>query len=272
MNADAKKEFIKELFRKILDSDETLIIDSIIEADAYGHLAGTPIEEWVRLKLLDWNIKTLYPNIFIKKFFDKIGPDKVRLKKFREEIWWGKLLISNKQIYDYCAGRTVMRWQQEGADLIFVEQENFTATPEDIVLINVKSHNNTRRSRPPNILSGQRLLELLSHNVQRNQGTLDSMNYWFIGVAYTPTDDGAIVKGVWVKDLFKLDVEKIPQINFDAAIQIQWHVEDMIEKDQTRKQFAKELALKFMEQWTHHSNYKTEKYRRLTENILKSIT
>jgi hypothetical protein len=65
----------------------------------------------------------------------------------------------------------------------------------------------------------------------------------------------------------KLDVSKLPDINFDAGIQIQCHVNKMEEREQIRKKFVLDLSNKFIKLWEHHSERKQDKYKELTERI-----
>jgi len=242
-----------------------------------GHAAGTPTESWVKDALNDMGINVFYPHEFLKDFFDNIdniGKDKlrvlnrIRISKALTNVWWGSLLATKKQIESYIANGEVKPWQQCGADLIILDGKDI----EDIILVNVKSHNSTKESRAPNIMSAQRLLEELhALSIKKGASKLNKANIWFIGVTYSPDGTNGKIVNVTVKDLFKLDVSRIPQINFDAAIQIQWHVEDMVEKKQTKEEFTKELANSFLQQWKRHSIYKDKKYIQLVKEINDSL-
>lgn len=262
---EIKKEIIKE-FGKLLKKEQ--IIHGIKAHDAYGHSAGTPMEEWVKTKLKEAGWEVYYPNEFLTKIFEKIGKNQKKIEKYRNNIWWGKLLIIKTQIKDFIDGKHLHRWQQEGADLVLIRRD-FFKDAEKIMLLNVKSHNIGRASRDPNIMSGQRLLIFLHELIQKEEveELLKNINLFFIGVDYKVSGDNGIIEGVQVKDLYKLDTSKIPQINFDAAIQIQWHVKDMVEIEQTKAQFIKRLAKTFKNRWDKHSKHKSEKYEKLVEDI-----
>ena len=60
-------------------------------------------------------------------------------------------------------------------------------------------------------------------------------------------------------------------INFDAAIQIQWHVKDMTEIEQTKLQFIERLANSFILQWRNHDMRKSEKYEKLVKDINEEL-
>lgn len=255
-----------------LDND-TIVFSTDLSRDSYGHDAGSKLEEWVRKFLLDNNWEVYYPNEFIKNFFDEIKPSPNDIDKIIQNIWWGGLLITKKQIKAYFEGKKIDRWQQEAADLILLYGDNIEFDFEKVILINVKSHEIHRASRAPNIISAQRLLEFF-HNLilqDKSKDLMDKLNYWFIGIGWEHTDKGGVIKDAIIKDLFKLDTNKIPQINFDAAIQIQWHVKDMIEKEQSKEDFILNLSYTFLTQWESHSKRKGNKYKKLVTEIVKNL-
>jgi len=267
---DIRKEIEKQ-FEAILRNGKQLTIE--VEEDAYGHLAGTRVEEWVRQRLTEQNWQIFYPNTFLEKLFSKIGKDEDRIKRALSENWWGSLLATRGQIIDFLNNRPIGRWQQEAGDLILFYGDDILNS-EKAILLNVKSHNISRKSRPPNIMSAQRLLEFLYEIVvqKRFDDRLDKVQLWFVGVGYMVEKSIANVQEVNLKDLFKLDTSRIPQINFDAAIQIQWHVKDMVEIKQTKKEFIKNLAKTFLEQWRRHAQGKEQKYAKLVQGIEKALS
>lgn len=101
---------------------------------------------------------------------------------------------------------------------------------------------------------------------------LKNAELWFLGVDYTVASEGGQVKKINIKELFKLEVAKIPQINFDAAIQIQWHVSNMIEKNQTKREFVLNLVNEFMKRWTRHSESKQKKYEKIAQSIKTNLS
>lgn len=122
-------------------------------------------------------------------------------------------------------------------------------------------------------MSAERLLKFFYSLLNRDDAyeMLEKVNLWFVGVSYDMTSTGAIASSVHIRDLFLLDLSKLPQINFDAAIQIQWHVKDMIEIAQDKFTFVEKLADTFMEQWQRHAKSKQEKYERLAKNLKDCI-
>lgn len=269
-NSNNIKQKLIAYFDSLLSSGE-IKIESLTDSEAYGHLAGTPLEVWVKSKLeKEWQI--FFPNEFLMEVFDNLKEER-KILSFLDSTWWGKLLFTPKQLKDYNSGKQVRRWQQEGADLVLFYGESIIKEPEKVILLNVKSHESTRNSRPPNIMSAQRLLQFFDFLLSKNRGEeiLNSMELWFIGVTYN-AEEGGKIERIYVKDLLKLDAMSIPQINFDAAIQIQWHVEDMIEVNQKKQDFVLTLAKEFIRRWEHHIKTKQIKYKKLTDKLIKMLS
>ena len=269
--SDEIKEKVMGQLDEIVSKD--VFIKSLNDPEAYGHSAGTPLEYWVKEQLSDKGWKVYFPNEFLSEIFDGLK-ELAAIKDFLKCVFWEKLLITKKQFEDFEQGKPLKRWQQEGADLVLFYGSNLIKEPNKVILLNVKSHELSRKSRDPNIMSAQRLIEFIKSlwNKKDGEKLLESVRLWFIGVNYAATEKGGKIKCIFVKDLFKLDVSKIPQINFDAAIQIQWHVENMIEKEQTNQEFALSLSKEFIERWDKHSIQKGNKYREITDGIKRRLS
>ncbi len=272
------RKIIEAKFGDILRDSEKRKVMQLERRDAYGHEAGIPIEEWVKdgLEEIDWEIHVYFPNVFLEKFFSNIGNDESKLREALQQTWWGfkfgrdRLLVTEKQIREFVRGNPFGRWQQEAGDIVLFYGRDIIKDANDVILLNVKSHYIERRSRPPNIMSAERLLKFFNDLLNRDDAykILEKVNLWFIGVGYITSKAGPfIVTTMHTRDLFLLDISKLPQINFDAAIQIQWHVKDMVEIEQDRLAFVENLAGTFMVQWKNHVRSKQEKYDSLAENL-----
>ncbi len=269
---DKIKEKIKKELNELALRDD-IIIKDLTDPEAYGHSAGTPLEGWIKEQLSENGWKIYFPNEIVSEVFNNIK-DIPKIRQFLEGTFWAKLLVTKKQFENFEVKKPIIRWQQEGADLVLFYGEDIMKEPNKMILLNVKSHESSRKSRDPNIMSAQRLLEYLDYIISKESGEelLDFAELWFVGVNYLATTKGGKIGGIFVKDLFKLDTSLIPQINFDAAIQIQWHVENMIEKEQTNKEFTLSLSEEFFKRWTKHSTQKENKYKILTERIKKKLS
>ena len=260
------REKVEGFFSKLLDSDEEQIIS--ISSGSYGHATGDTIEALLLGHLQECGLDAYYTNQFVEEVFKLVGPNKNRLENYLDGIWWSKLpLYSTQQKKNFLNGKPVGSYQQAGADIVVFYGDDLYREPEKVILINAKSHSLDRKSRAPNIISAQRLLEFC-RELLRSDNDLEYAEYWFIGVNHKQINDRqAQVEDIIVKDLFKIDVSKITQINFDAAIQIQTHIEDMVEIEQTKAQFIKSLSSRFIQDWQHHRDKKEEKYVKLYDEI-----
>jgi hypothetical protein len=271
VNPEEIKALVAQEFVVIRRETKELEVPGLLE-DALGHAAGTRMEGWVneRLKqrLREKGLQVYYPNEFLFEIFKQIGKDEKLIKAKIQENWWGSLIFTRKHISEFMQDKRVTPWQQEGADLILFYGNEIVKHSEFIILLNVKSHNIDRASRPPNIISAQRVLKFLHEIIVKKgyEDKLERLQYWILGVNWKFVDSKAIIQDVQLKDLFKLDVSKI-EINFDAAIQIQWHVKDMVEKEQTRVEFITQLTNRFLTKWQKHSQGKTRRYEKLVLQI-----
>jgi len=235
-----------------------------------GHQISNATEGWVNkyLNSIDLDAKSYYYLDFVEELFNQIGRDKKEIKNVLNNVWWHstkKLIVKKSNINEFVKGEELSSWQQSSADLILFYGDEILEDCEKVIFINVKGHDSSRSSRAPNIISGQKLMDIFKGLLETNK--LEKANYWFIGVDYR-IDDFAKVENIHVADLFRLDMTKIKQINFDAAIQLQWHVRNMIEKDQTRLELIKEFADEFLSAWESHTEKKTKKYKEMRDEII----
>lgn len=264
MNRQEAKKIIIDILTEIV-KNKTIIVPGLDKQDAYGHAAGTPAEEWVKDVLNENGLQALYPNEFVVKILKSERARNEILKK----AWWTPLLVSKKQLKEYDSNGTCTRWQQEGADIVVFFGDDFKKDYNEIILINVKSHDLSRASRAPNIMSVMRIMEFMEDILSNKPELLPEVDLLFVGVYYDCTTKGGVVRQIPVKDLFKLDVSKIAQINFDAALQLQWHVKDMIEIEQTKEQFIRALSQAVYDQWTKHVKGREKKIIHLVSSIEK---
>jgi len=269
------------LFREVLNDPNEAIIEGL--NTSFGHESGTLVEKWTKSKLIkeeQLSERVFFPDEFLTKVFTTIGKDETKIEQFLEKTWWGfkfgkdRLLVTQKQINDFISGEKIERWQQEAGDIIVFYGNDLQADLNSILMVNVKSHNEARASRPPNIISAERLMKFFVSVFERQDfmEILDKTNYWFIGVGYRVQDGIAKAIRADIRDLFKLDLMKIPQINFDAAIQIQWHVRDMVEKsEQDKLLFIQDMMKTLVIQWGIHSDRKGKKYKAAMQTINEKV-
>src|SRR5271157_2356897 len=113
------RQRIEKEFDMILKDKGLSVIPGFGKADAYGHEAGMPIEDWVKsvLTRINWGdlkVSVYFPNEFLTAIFSKIGKNEQSLWNTLHRTWWEPLLVSKKQVDQFMNGDTVARWQQEG--------------------------------------------------------------------------------------------------------------------------------------------------------------
>lgn len=238
-----------------------------LKGDDFGHATGDTIEKWVFDSLSDLEHDTVFsPHVFLNNILNHNKKEKLDHIKILNNTWWAKIVLLGKPVIR----DSYQKSQQEGADLILHNKHVEYDCLDNIRLINVKSHNMDKKSRHPNILSSMRLIKFIFYILKhdRRDEFLNMMNYWIISISHS----NGVIKEIHAKDLFLLDISKIPMINFDAALQIQWHVKDMVEiPDQTKIDFIRDFVDQFITSWEQHKTSKDEKYKLLAKDIRKLI-
>lgn len=93
-----------------------------------------------------------------------------------------------------------------------------------------------------------------------------------MGFYYLPKGNKVQICKTYFRDLFKLDLNKAPPINFDAAIQIQWHLKEMVEdENQTLDRFAIELGKKYLKEWEIFKKQRDEKITKVINKLFNAI-
>ena len=268
--SDLKKKIEKELRQVIYSTSEDYLPS--LNSTSFGHSSGSVFEDWMETKLRNLGYEVSSMNIFLEKLFK--NSDDVKLIKM-QKLWWYDIMQSDRHLKEFKEFGKIDKTQQDIADLVLsLPQDNTIEELENIVIINVKSHNLQKKSRPPNIISAERLLKFCGLMIDRGNFAynINKTELWFIGVDYEIKNEGGVPRDVNIKSLTKLDISKVPQINFDAAIQIQWHVKDMIEKNQSGIDFVKNFLTVFLSEWEKHIKNKTTKYNSIVDKVKKNLT
>lgn len=269
MDSQVLRECMEDIFSKVLGNEGENILEEPMSENAHGHEIGRPLEDWL-LKILNNNItesKSYHAHSFVEEFFKKVSKEEQDIDIFLERTWWAPLLVTRMHRKAFSNNQPIPRWQHAGSDLVVLNNKDFLKEYNDIVLLNVKGHNIKRKSRHPNIMSGQRLLVFFRWILTKPQSYLEKCNLWFIGLSYSIEENIAKVETIDIRDLFLLDLNSLPQINFDAAMQIQWHVHSMIEKKQTKLEFIDSLTNSFLSEWIKTRDRKNEKFEKLAHEI-----
>jgi hypothetical protein len=249
-----------------------------ISKRAHGSAAGIPFEEWVVNALKSCELKAFLQEGFVEyvvKDLRKLGSSSLIEKVLFEKTWWGSYVVSESQLKAALKNEKPTVYQQSLADVIVFYGSDVSKDLNDVLIINVKSHDKSKLSRPPNIISALRVLEFgkdLLMKAQYYPDFVNKANIIFVGIYYTIKDNSGKIEDIYVKDFFKLDVNKMPPINFDAAIQIQWHVKDMVENpDMDKMTFLENLAKKYLNEWRKFMGERTKDVENLINELNKLI-
>ena len=242
-----------------------------------GHSAGIFVRDKIK-EILVRHLSVLEPQEFLAR----------RLLPYRE----GLLRAANKSAYINClfvqlggqwwwklcsrGKRKVLAYLQDDAPLGYKQEDtpDLVIDEEIIIFLNIKSHNTAKMSRPPNIMSANKILNLFDWiaaqpDADRNL-ILENVQILFVGVSWYEQQDQIIFQDINIRNFFCLDLSQISTINFDAAIQIQWHVADMVELDSPlpRLDFIREFVEMFNQRWESFIHRRNQSYLRKTQNII----
>lgn len=235
---------------------------NLVDGD-FGHVSGAAVENWVQEAMTDLpHTRTDKPHDLLNRLHASHVERGIPHIEAMDYLWWPRILLSGKPKKNGNYANS----QCAGADLVTYDMGSFPAGMNDARLINVKSHSLDRKGRAPNIQSALRLLRffasILDHPERRL--FLQKMSCWVLSVSHKK---GCIIE-IHAKDLFLLDVSQIPIINFDAALQMQWHVKDMVEiPGQTRAKFIRTFKDRFLDEWDRHYRGKTRTFTKLGDDI-----
>jgi predicted house-cleaning noncanonical NTP pyrophosphatase (MazG superfamily) len=264
----------------------------------HGSAAGLPFEEWVKEVLSDKRDSNCGFNAYLQEDFISFIVERLRedLGKSNEEIrkiirnktWWGieDYVISDNQLNDALKKKAPRIYQGSMADIIVyygkdkLQPSDYLDDINNVLLINVKSHDEEKPSRPPNIISALRLLKFGRDLLRRGRDFLEKANLLFLGIYYKEVENEVenknkcvVITDIQIRDLFKLNVDRMPSINFDAAIQIQWHIRDMIEDEHMDKlTFLEKLAEKYQREWREFMRYRTNEMEEIVNEVINLIT
>jgi len=245
----------------------------------HGSAAGLPFEDWVKNTLKNCGLNVFLQEEFIGYIVKKLKESGFNAKAIEnsifEKTWWGPYVVSETQLKTALKNEKPPVYQQSLADIIVFYGRDLSRDLNDVLIINVKSHDESKLSRPPNIISALRVLEFgkdLLVKAQRYPNLIEKANIIFIGIYYAVKDSNAHITNIYVKDFFKLNVKVMPPINFDAAIQIQWHVRDMIEDPTIDKlTFLENLAEKYLNEWQIFMKERTRNVKEIIDELKRLI-
>ncbi|MEM5867286.1 MAG: HincII family type II restriction endonuclease [Candidatus Aenigmatarchaeota archaeon] len=267
------RKVIKDLCLELneMNDEDKPVIE--IYKGATGSAAGLPFEIWFK-EILSRRIKyEIFERLeFMRYIVENYLLEKTSLKEFCKNVWYGEAQQFTRNAIARIKKGKEPKLQQTLGDIILKYGKDLN----DVILLNVKAteidENGKPVGRAPNIVSAYRLLKFLA-NVYKKIGLIDKINVWLVGFYYLPIEGNRVqIRKCYFRDLFKLDLNKAPPINFDAAIQIQWHLNEMVEdENQTLDKFAIDLGKKYLREWENFREKRDEKIKKVIDELFKAI-
>lgn len=266
---------IKNLCSSISEADEAGKPTIEIPRGATGSAAGLPFENWFKESLSGKVDYEVFERLEFIRYVDKnyLRKKSVNLNELRKNVWWWEPQQLSEKVIERIRMGERPKLQQALGDIIVKYGEGLN----DIVLINVKATEVGRDGKPigrqPNIVSALRLLNFLVDIFTEKIILKNKINIWLVGFHYLPKEENKVqIRNAYFKDLFKLDLERAPPINFDAANQIQWHLNEMVEnQNQTLEDFAIKLGEKYLKEWKEFMKRRDEKVEKIVKKLKDAI-
>lgn len=202
-------------------------VEKPISGTLSGHAAGEPfdkaVEEVLKEKFKSDTTKNIYRQC---DYLNKLYLD----NPSSTDLISRHNLIPKKTV-QYLLNRGKDATKNWGKDNLFEEKQNDTA---DILLIeenfthvlDVKTRNLSKSAQAPNIISALKLAEMCKIAIENNE--FDKFDIKYIGLDWLLEGNNLVCKNAHIKSLFKADPSTL-YINWAAALQIQFHVEDLKE-------------------------------------------
>lgn len=264
---DIEKLF--EGFNKLDENNKPLVL---IPQGATGSATGLPFEKWFQNVASEKIEHAVFGRLdFMRHIIDNYL-NGTSLNELRKIVWWAPIQQFTPKNIDRVKDGEEPKLQQALGDIVI----KYGDALNNLILINVKAtevSNGEPIGRPPNIVSAFRLLKFSTMLFEEKSELIEKVNVWLVGFYYEPIGNGKVrIVQCHSIDLLKLDLDKAPAINFDAAIQIQWHLGQMIEsKGQTLEEFAKKLANKYLDEWESFTNRRSKQMKSIAKKLFSAI-
>lgn len=228
-----------------------------------GHAAGEPFDKHVEALLKSQN-----PNIV-----------------YRQYEYLNKLYLANPAItscegrYDLLSHKALQHLLNRGKDAtkkwakdnLFEEKQDDTADiliVEDTFyqIIDVKTRNLGKKAQQPNIISALKLAEMCKLMIENND--YNGFNFTYVGIDWSEKGAKLECEHAYVRELFKAPPADL-YINWAAALQIQFHVEDLNQQfTGSTEEWAKAYLSNFVQKAKARISYMKKEWVDVYEAVL----
>jgi type-2 restriction enzyme hindII len=231
-----------------------------------GHAAGEPFDKYVYAE-----IKKQYPNHTFRQYeyLNDLYSNHPTVIGFEAR----KALFNSPTVL-FLLSRSKEATDKWTLDNLFEEKQNDTA---DILvvkkgfyeLIDVKTRNIAKKAQAPNIISAYKLAQLCAKMLDNEEFDNFEMNYF--EVDWLLENDELVCKGTHFGCLFKENPEEL-YINWAAAMQLQFHVRDLVQLfEGHRKEWAERYLKHFVNQAQKRANYMIERFVKPFQKYIEKL-
>lgn len=190
-----------------------------------GHSAGEPfdkaVEELLKSKVTK-EIKVFRQYEYLNNLYTN-NPTKTSVEErhslIPEKTLQYLLNRGNQTTKDWSQSTPFQEKQNDTADILLIDNNH-------IKILDVKTKNLSKKAQAPNIISALKLAEMCKLAIENNE--FDKFDIKYIGIDWQLEGNELVCKKAYVKDLFKTTPNKKNlYINWAAALQIQFHVEEL---------------------------------------------
>jgi hypothetical protein len=137
----------------------------------------------------------------------------------------GTLLRRGGQVLrDWTPENPLEEKQNDTADIVVLPTEELDLSLSPVHLVDVKSAQTARPAQPPNIISARKIAAMCKSMLDTANFT--SHDFTYVGIYWEPEGDLLRINRAALCELFLIPPESL-YINWSAALQIQFHVQDV---------------------------------------------
>lgn len=229
-----------------------------------GHAAGEPFDKHVYLKL-----KEVFPNKTFRQYEylndlfrknPKVISAKERFQLFSSPSVMFLLSRGKNATQKWDASNPFEEKQNDTADILVVDDGYYE-------IIDIKTRNISKSAQAPNIISSYKLAQLCATMIDNEEFDNLSINYFEID--WQLEGNLLLCKDAHHISLFNSTPENL-YINWAAAMQIQFHVCDLVQDfNGTVEEWAKAYLKHYVAKVYRRSQYMIEKYAKPFEKYIE---
>lgn len=195
-------------------------VDKPLSGTLSGHAAGEPFDKYVEtlLKAKSQNVFRQYEylnNLYTANISKISFEDRANLIPYKSVQYL--LNRGKKTTIEWTKSNIFEEKQNDTADILAIESNFFQ-------ILDVKTKNLSKKAMQPNIISALKLAEACKLILEFKEDKVFNITY--IGIDWQEEGKYLVCKKAYVRELFKCPPAML-YINWSAALQIQFHVDEL---------------------------------------------